>query len=311
MNGRYAKILRVIELYYKENLTQQEISKILGISRPTVSRLLDEARENNIVKIQIDIPLKIDSDLSCKLRKKLKLRDCVVVDCDEIDTLPQIAKEAVNYIQGIIKENSIIGLSFGRSVKSVVEQMPKMTMKNVCITQIMGSVSSSNTHIDGIDLVKELANKMQAKSYVLNAPGLLSSVAMAREIRKQPLIQETMMISKKADIYISSVGCFEHFQSSLELLGYLNQDEIIKLKQQNAVGHVWGKIIDIDGKQHFDVNQRVISLDSRDIPINAHSICVAASAEKAEALLGSILAGFFNVIIIDRACALKLYSLIS
>ena len=45
MSSRTDLLVRISELYYQQNLSQQDISKITGISRPTISRLLDEAKE--------------------------------------------------------------------------------------------------------------------------------------------------------------------------------------------------------------------------------------------------------------------------
>ena len=44
----------IADLYYNSNLTQSEIAHRYNISRPKVSRLLADARENGIVKIFID-----------------------------------------------------------------------------------------------------------------------------------------------------------------------------------------------------------------------------------------------------------------
>ena len=50
MSSRTDLLVRISELYYQQNLSQQDISKITGISRPTISRLLDEAKETGVLK---------------------------------------------------------------------------------------------------------------------------------------------------------------------------------------------------------------------------------------------------------------------
>ena len=45
MNNHESLLVHVAQLYYQQNLNQSEISKIVGLSRPTVSRMLEEARE--------------------------------------------------------------------------------------------------------------------------------------------------------------------------------------------------------------------------------------------------------------------------
>lgn len=47
------RMVNVSRLYYEQNMTQNEIAKELGISRPLVSILLTEARACGIVTIRI------------------------------------------------------------------------------------------------------------------------------------------------------------------------------------------------------------------------------------------------------------------
>lgn len=48
------RMVNVARLYYEQNMTQNEIAKELGISRPLVSILLTEARTCGIVTISIN-----------------------------------------------------------------------------------------------------------------------------------------------------------------------------------------------------------------------------------------------------------------
>lgn len=48
------RMVNVARLYYEQNMTQNEIAKELGISRPLVSILLTEARACGIVTISIN-----------------------------------------------------------------------------------------------------------------------------------------------------------------------------------------------------------------------------------------------------------------
>lgn len=48
------RMVNVARLYYEQNMTQNEIAKMLGISRPLVSILLTEARACGVVSITIN-----------------------------------------------------------------------------------------------------------------------------------------------------------------------------------------------------------------------------------------------------------------
>ena len=60
MAERTDLLVRVAELYYEQGLNQNEVAKLLNVSRPTVSRLLDEAKEAGVVEIVIHSPVRKD-----------------------------------------------------------------------------------------------------------------------------------------------------------------------------------------------------------------------------------------------------------
>lgn len=49
-------IFKCCSLYYQDGLGQKEICEVLGISRPTVSRMLTIGKERGIVRIEIQNP---------------------------------------------------------------------------------------------------------------------------------------------------------------------------------------------------------------------------------------------------------------
>ena len=79
MEDRTELLIRAAELYYEEGMNQNSIATLLKTSRPTVSRLLDEAKETGVVEIIVHDPIRKDPKLSYALRTKLNLRDAVVV----------------------------------------------------------------------------------------------------------------------------------------------------------------------------------------------------------------------------------------
>lgn len=112
--GDLRLMMKCCSLYYEDNLNQQEIANQLGISRPTISRILKEAFEQGIVKIQIVDVLKNDyQKIERSLERKYKLKEVIVVD-DKQDALTQkqeLARAVSEYLTRVVKENDIIGVS--------------------------------------------------------------------------------------------------------------------------------------------------------------------------------------------------------
>ena len=67
------RMVNVARLYYEQNMTQNEIAKELGISRPLVSILLTEARACGIVTItinRVEDPCALAADGFCEREKE-------------------------------------------------------------------------------------------------------------------------------------------------------------------------------------------------------------------------------------------------
>ena len=56
MDKKTERLVNVARMYYEQDRTQSEIADRYGISRPMVSKLLKEAKEEGIVKITIAAP---------------------------------------------------------------------------------------------------------------------------------------------------------------------------------------------------------------------------------------------------------------
>lgn len=61
--------INVAKLYYESDMSQQKIANELGISRPSVSRLLQYAKEHGFVQIRIIDPTERGLSLADELCK--------------------------------------------------------------------------------------------------------------------------------------------------------------------------------------------------------------------------------------------------
>lgn len=65
--------IEAARLYYLSDYSQQEIAKQLDLSRPTVSRLLQYAKEKGYVQITVMDPFEDLNELSLLLKEKYDL----------------------------------------------------------------------------------------------------------------------------------------------------------------------------------------------------------------------------------------------
>src|SRR5690606_8194919 len=91
-----------------------DIARQLGLSQATVSRLFKRAKEEGIVRISVNVPHGVFSELEEQIIAAYNLRDAIVVDCvneDEQMIQRDIGAAAAYYVESTIKPNEVIGLS--------------------------------------------------------------------------------------------------------------------------------------------------------------------------------------------------------
>ncbi len=142
MKTRKSLLIRAAELYYYQGFNQNDIGKTLGISRPTVSRILEEAKEEGIVQIIIHNPITKNSELSNKVRDTLNLKDAVVITGDYTyeEALQKCGEATAHFFSTIVQNNDTIGISWGRSMAHVCEALEPQDLYNVSVIQMVGSL---------------------------------------------------------------------------------------------------------------------------------------------------------------------------
>lgn len=139
----------VAKLYYKSDYSQQQIANKLNLSRPTVSRLLQYAKDKGFVQINISDPIEDNISLEEKLCKKYNL-DVVKIAYSPLNTSSEIKKsismKAAEYLYEIAKDGDIIGVSWGTTIYKMALNLKHKALKGVQIVQLKGGISHSQNH---------------------------------------------------------------------------------------------------------------------------------------------------------------------
>ena len=302
------QMIRVAELYYLHNMTQQQIANIVGISRPTVSRLLEDAKVQGIVEIKLNISDDIESGIASELRERLGFQEVIVVNTRETEynkSMEKLAKTAADYVTGVIKSNITIGVSWGRAMKALAVAMPELSLENVKVIQTVGGLGMTESNFDGTDVVSILASKLGGTHRSICGPAILPTKSVADELKHIPAIAQVLEEASRANIYITGIGSFDEPDNSLQRAGYISHEERISLHKRGAVANIMARILDEDGNEINDFNDRSLSISLDCLKGDALTIGISASENKAEAILAIAKGQYLNTLIIDLCCAQK------
>lgn len=307
MNGRQklAQIRHAAALHYEQRLSQQEISRILGRSHSTVSRLLAEARELGIVEFRVNRPVADVPELAAELRGRFGLRDAVVAPGGGSVELARrnVGLAGAEFLTRVIGDGMRVGITWGRTLAEVVRAMEPLPLEGVEVVQMAGSLGFGVSEEDGPGPAVRLAALLDASCRLIPAPAVVDSEEARNLFLRQPQIRDALARARRVDVAIQGIGSLSSGTSSLRRAGYLTREERTAARAAGAVGHVSARMIDVAGREVGGFSKRVIGVPLEDLRGVRWSIGVGASPDKAPAVLGALRGGCFNAVVIDEDSA--------
>ena len=311
MKTRYKSTILVeaAKFYYEHQLSQLEISKKMGVSRPTVSRLLQQARNTGIVRIEITDPSEVGTQLESALVDKFNLKKVVVVPNDTTDKgiiKKRLGKAAVLLIDQLISDGTVLGISWGTTMQEIARQIRPRRVKDMVVVQLNGGISRAEFDTHASEIAKTIGEGYKAIPYYMPLPAIVDNANLKKVILSDKNISRTLELGRKANIAMFTVGSFG-YDSVLVKADYFEPEEVDDLLQSGAVGDICSRILKADGTIcSKNLNSRTIGIELEELKKKQYSIAVAGSKEKLAAIQAGLKGKWFNCLITDEWIATEL-----
>ena len=297
--------IKVCQLYYEDNLSQKEISAQLGISRPQISRMLTNAKINNIVSIKINNPYVDETRLERLLVEKYHLKDALVINTDGANgssKLEEFGRIAANCLDAYIFDDNRIGIMSGRTISSVVWSVKQFERRGLEFIPLVGGIGSSGANFHANVIAQRFAECSGGRCSFLNAPVIVQSEEARNIIINEPEIAEVLKKGNTCDVAIVGIGQINE-KSTTAKAGALSNGDIEKLKTAGAVASVCTSYIDSQGRLiETELSKRSIG-QTLDHLKKCRTIAFAIGNSKVEAIKAALLGGFIDVFITDLETA--------
>ncbi|MBR5048009.1 MAG: sugar-binding transcriptional regulator, partial [Eubacterium sp.] len=221
-------MIKACDMYFNENLSQQEIASKLNISRPTLSRLLISAKEQKLIKIQVsDVDFVKYWELSEELKKKHGLKDVIIADSGDTDheTKAHIGKIAAAYLGHLIKDQDVVGISMGSTLHQVVQEMKECRDRKITVIPLVGGVGQANLRIHANTLAEQMAQLYHSEFHPIFVPARVFSQVVKNELMKDLTVTSMMKYASGLNIAILGIG-FPNEYSSIQTTGYFAENEM-------------------------------------------------------------------------------------
>ena len=304
-NVEYRLLQKVSKLYYESDLTQQQISERLNLSRPKVSRLLKQAEELGVVKITISGIPGIHTDLESELEKKYYIQEVYIVEVSDpysqISVSSEIGVAAADYFTRVVQNPSLIGVSWGTTLRAMADAIPIMDFSKSEVVQILGGLGSPQSEAHTAYILRRMVTQTGCKLSMLNLPGIVDEPSVKQAVLSDSHVKEVYDLYKKLDIAIVGIGAPTPDSVVMRDGNILSEEERKMLLGKGAVGDIGLRFLDKNGQIIYsDIDERVIGISLEELKNIDKVIGIAGGPAKVDAVRAALRGKFINHLITDH-----------
>ena len=296
---------RVARMYYLDDRSKTEIADELAISRFRVARLLDSARRSGLVRIEIEVPGKVNTDLSAQLQMAFGLAHAVVVDISDDDPVVlrrHLGEAAADVLHEIVKADDVLGLAWARSLSGIGAALDGFVPCTV--VQLTGALSRPDGS-DVLELVRRVARAGGGPAHVFYAPLVAADAATARTLRRQPDVARAAAMLPSVTVGVVGIGAWQSGLSTI--FDAVEHDAQQRTRRLGVTAEISGVLIDVAGEPvNAPLSKRIIGLTGHQLAAMRTVLAIAYGEEKADAVRSALNGGLVSGLITHESLARRL-----
>lgn len=300
----------VAQMCYQKEMTQEEVGKLLGISRPKVSRLLSQAREKGIVEVVVHNPFSRNAEVQSALIESFGLENAIITpyvfDKQEV-IVPKIAAEAARYVTDNLPDGAVLGLGRGYSVYETAMALGAKYLRPI-VLPLSGGIGEYDEDRSFNEIINRTAMALQGTPKFLYAPALLDHEKYRSAVLAEPRSQEIVGLWDRLDWVVLGIGTIfkrgpnPYYDHVLD--GFLKEINIPPVTEVNL------RFILPDGRiPNTLYSGRLVAASAEQIKRAKVRLAVAGGMYKLEAIYATLLSGLINVLVTDENTAIELVKL--
>lgn len=284
-------------MHYRAELSQVVIARQLGVSTATVSRLLQRARAEGIVRIEVRDLVAADT-LGQRLAERLGLRRVQVIDAAAATVPLALAAPLGAMLRAEVPgPGSVIAIGWGRAIRSVIEAgLPQIP--GVLVVPATGGLQQQAAHFQINEFVRSAAGHLGGTPHFLHAPYL--PAAGARDsFLADPAIADAVALWDRIDVALVGVG-LPHALNPPEASVATPGEQALVGAAGDVIRHYFdagGRLIDWEG------TRRMIAVSADQLRAAGLCIAVAVGEAKAAAIIGAARSGMISALVTDLRTA--------
>lgn len=301
-------VIRVLKEYYINGYNQAEIADAEHISKSTISRILNQAKENGLVTFDLHLPIPSLYDLEQQIKDQFKLQHVRItstyipdIESRYLDLIKILAAD----LNKVIQDGDTIGLCWGKAMDLLSQNLiPCIPIKhNLRIVQISGSLAKHLRSSKSYSIIENFSNNYLCDAHILPVPAIVDSLELKQALSNDTQIKEVLDIGESARIAIFGIGILSP-DSTVIKAGTLSSSYYDYLKRKGAVSDIITHFLDIEGNiVDTELDDRTVCLSLDSLNKKDHRIAFAVGEHKAKAIISALKSGVISSFYTDESTA--------
>ncbi|UGX88946.1 sugar-binding transcriptional regulator [Phyllobacterium meliloti] len=295
---------QALVLHFLEGLTQAQIAEQLGISQPTVNRLIKRGRQLGLVEIKIKSPVEPLVDMEEQLLALGGISRAIVVPT--VSDNPQTALQAVGdaaarLLLEEITDGDTICITGGKGVSAVVAGLQAPRRFDVEVIPATGCVQGK--HYTDVNHVSTLmADKLGGRAYQIHAPLFADSSAERAMLINMRSVADVFKRAREAKIAVVGIGSILSDDSSYYDLHPSSSTDRDAIERSGARSELLAHLLDDRGQVcDYSLNGSLVSLTLEEFASIPTKIGVASGQNKARPILSIMRGNHLDTLVTDEA----------
>lgn len=293
--------------YYLDGKSKVEIAKDRGISRFQVARLLAQAREQGVVRIEITPP-RVDGERGARLAARLGVGEVLIAASgeDTAVTRENVAVELAHAARAHITEGATVGVSWSRTVEAAVRHIGRLPQCDV--VQLVGALPVEGSG-NSLALINTFEQMPGVRTWPVWSPLLVADAATAAGMRRQPEIADALAKADHLDVAVVAVGHWSERTSTV--FPQISAEEQQAATEAGAIAECSGRLFDAEGRPvRTSLDERVVGVTLEQLAATPQVIVIGYGAAVAPGLVAAVHGGVANTLVVDDAAATALENIL-
>ena len=305
-------IAQVARMYYLEDTKQADIARYLNVSQASVSRLLKQSHEENLVKITVSAPRGTYPELEKELRHKFSIMDVIVAHCEEdreTQILEAIGEAAAHFLETTLREGEVVGISsWSQSLLRMIDNLhPFKRVSASKVVQTLGGMGNPLVQVHATQLTSRLAQLLNAQAILLPTQGVTNSREAKLVLSGDPFVRMAIEEFRNITLAVVGIGAVDPSEMLANSGNVFTPDELTNLKGLGAVGDISLRFFDAQGAPvNAPLDERVIGITLAELKALPRVVALAGGGRKVAAIRGALSGGYVDVLVTDQFTAEKL-----